>query len=156
MSIKMGKQKRQRGLRKQLCNRGKGTAPLWGFPRGQKNSQSRTMTLEELTKTKIKKHALREEPHECCGLLVKNKNELKTVECRNVSEKPTQHFSIMPSDYLKACRQGDIKAVYHSHVSPNDKFSINDMMNSRSHKIDYVLYSTAKRSFSFFDHEVLS
>jgi proteasome lid subunit RPN8/RPN11 len=110
------------------------------------------MTLKEPTKIKIEKHALREKPHECCGLLVENKKELKTVECRNVSEKPTQHFSIMPSDYLKACRQGKIKAVYHSHVSSNDKFSINDMMNSRSHKIDYVLYSTKKHSFSFFDH----
>jgi len=109
------------------------------------------MTLEETTKTSIKRHATKDIPRECCGLLVEEDGGLATLECQNVSETPTQHFSIKPSDYVKASRRGKIKAVYHSHNSNNDKFSLNDMAHSRSHEIPFVLYSTGKDCFSVFD-----
>ena len=109
------------------------------------------MTLEETTRTAIKQHATREIPRECCGLLVEEKGSLVTLECQNVSEMPTKHFSLKPSDYVQASRRGKIKAVYHSHNSSNDKFSHNDMAHSRSHNLPFVLYNPEKDSFSLFD-----
>jgi len=109
------------------------------------------MTLEETTKISIKSHATKDVPRECCGLLIEEDGDLQTLECQNVSEVPTQHFSIRPSDYVKASRRGKIKAVYHSHNSNNNKFSTNDMIHSRSHKIPFVLYCVEKDSFSVFD-----
>tara|TARA_R100000664_G_C2757250_1_gene145403 strand:+ start:1888 stop:2625 length:738 start_codon:yes stop_codon:yes gene_type:complete len=109
------------------------------------------MNLETTIKQSIREHALEEKPKECCGLLIERKAVKEIYPCRNSSEQPTQHFSINPSDYVKASARGKIKAVYHSHNSGNEKFSVNDMFNSRAHKLNYILYNTVKNSFSFFD-----
>ena len=109
------------------------------------------MNLETTVKESIKRHALNEVPKECCGLIIEDKGAEQIYPCRNSSEKPAKHFSINPSDYVKASVRGKIKAVYHSHNSENEKFSVNDMFNSRAHKLNYILYNTVKDSFSFFD-----
>tara|TARA_B100000902_G_C27173494_1_gene845101 strand:+ start:104 stop:841 length:738 start_codon:yes stop_codon:yes gene_type:complete len=109
--------------------------------------------LNNLIKESIKRHALEESPKECCGILIKKENTLTAFPCYNVSEKPEKHFSILPSDYLKASRKGTVEAVYHSHNSNNDKFSPNDILNSKSHNLPFVLYCAPKDSFSTFDPE---
>ena len=111
------------------------------------------MRLSTLIKKNIKSHAFREKPNECCGLIVDNDNAPTAFPCRNSSEKPTIHFSINPSDYLRASRNGKIVATYHSHNSENEEFSVNDMNNSRIHQINYILYNTPKDTFSFFDYK---
>jgi len=111
------------------------------------------MNLKDTIKNTIKEHALREKPKECCGLLIENENEEEVHPCKNSSEKPSLHFSIRPHDYAFASKRGKIKAVYHSHNSDNEKFSVNDMFNSRSHCVDYILYNTVKNTFSFFDYK---
>ena len=107
--------------------------------------------LNNLIKESIKRHSLEESPKECCGVLVKTKNNLVAFPCHNVSEKPEKHFSIKPTDYLKASSAGEVEAVYHSHNSSNDKFSPNDILNSKSHDLPFVLYCSPKDSFSTFD-----
>ena len=111
------------------------------------------MNLSPLIKEGIKAHALREKPQECCGLIVDRDNTKTSIPCRNSSEKPAVHFSINPSDYVRASRKGKIVATYHSHNSDNEKFSVNDMNNSRIHQINYILYNTPKDTFSFFDYK---
>ena len=111
------------------------------------------MKLSPLIKESIKDHAFREKPNECCGLIINNDNAPTSFPCRNSSEKPTAHFSINPSDYLRASRNGKIVATYHSHNSANEEFSVNDMNNSRIHQINYILYNTNKDTFSFFDYK---
>ncbi|WGK60497.1 C40 family peptidase [Halopseudomonas sp. SMJS2] len=57
------------------------------------------------------RHAEKEYPRECCGLLVAGKYR----PCRNIAGTPGQHFVIDPADYKAAMRQGEIQAVVHSH-----------------------------------------
>ena len=111
------------------------------------------MILNEHIKSSIKKHALKESPRECCGLLLKSTEGLGIQTCRNVSEKPDKHFSISAKDYLRASMRGSVEGVYHSHISNNDKFSPNDILHSRAHKVPFVLYCQGKDSFSTFDPE---
>lgn len=109
------------------------------------------MILQDNIKEQIKKHALKDLTKECCGLLVQKNNRINVLECSNISESPENHFSILPRDYLRASRLGSIKAVYHSHNSENNRFSPNDMLHSRSHKIPFILYCSPKDAFSAFD-----
>ncbi len=109
------------------------------------------MILTDKTKGLIKSHALRENPKECCGLVIKNKEEVDVFNCRNSSEKPTLHFSIHPSDYARASRRGSVEAIYHSHIGDNNHFSVNDIFQSRSHNTNFILYCIGKDDFSLFN-----
>ena len=109
------------------------------------------MILKDSIKKSIKDHALEDQSKECCGIVLEKEEELKTFRCTNVSEKADKHFSIRPLDYALAADEGRVKAVYHSHNSNNDKFSPNDMLNSKSHNLPFILYCSKKDSFSFFD-----
>lgn len=111
------------------------------------------MILNKKIKSIIKRHALKEKPKECCGLVFESNGLLEIQTCSNTSENPEKHFSISPRDYLKATRKGSIKAIYHSHLSSNDKFSPNDILHSKGHKIPFLLYCQGKDSFSTFDPE---
>ena len=113
------------------------------------------MILEDYIKSSIKDHALEDQSKECCGIILEKQNRLKTFKCVNVSEKADKHFSIRPLDYALASDEGNVKAVYHSHNSRNDQFSPNDMINSRAHKLPFILYCSKKDSFSFFDPKTL-
>jgi len=108
------------------------------------------MILNKKIKSDIKKHALKEKPKECCGLVFESNGSLNIQACSNTSEIPEKHFSISPRDYLKATQKGSIKAVYHSHLSNNDRFSPNDILHSRAHQLPFLLYCHGKDSFSTF------
>ena len=109
------------------------------------------MILKDYIKKSIKSHALEDESKECYGIVLEKEQELKTFRCVNVSEGSDKHFSIRPLDYVLASDEGTVKAIYHSHNSANDQFSPNDMLNSKSHKLPFILYCSKKDSFSFFD-----
>ena len=104
------------------------------------------MTLNPHIKKEIKEHALEESPRECCGIIVNN----TIMRCRNVAPKPTDHFSLSPLDYIKASREGNVNAIYHSHLD-EEKFSPSDIINSQTHEVNYVLYNIKNNSFSEFD-----
>lgn len=108
------------------------------------------MILNKKIKSDIKKHALKEKPKECCGLVFESNGSLNIQACSNTSEIPEKHFSISPRDYLKATQKGSIKAVYHSHLSNNDRFSPNDILHSRAHQLPFLLYCHGRDSFSTF------
>ena len=100
----------------------------------------------EIKKT-IRKHALEENPKECCGILFQQKENLEVFKCANYSENPSKHFYITAKDYLNASFCGPFRAIYHSHTSENETFSENDKINSHNHQITFVLYNTVKDSF---------
>jgi proteasome lid subunit RPN8/RPN11 len=60
---------------------------------------------------RIKAHALAEYPREACGLIAGG----QYLPCRNVAERPEQHFVIASEDYLRAEALGPLEAVVHSH-----------------------------------------
>ena len=105
--------------------------------------------MKERIKQEIKKHAIDEVPHECCGILLQNENEnsLEILKCENSSAHKANHFLISPRDYLKASEKGKIIAFYHSHCSEEDSFSEYDKLQSEQHNIKYILYCVEKNTF---------
>lgn len=105
--------------------------------------------MKDLVKKEIKQHALDEAPNECCGILLQNEltKNLEVFKCRNTSGNKSKHFSISPSQYLKATLKGKIIAFYHSHNSEND-FSDYDKTQSEKHNVKFILYSVGNNSFS--------
>jgi len=109
------------------------------------------MNITPEIKKSIRKHALDENPKECCGILFQQRENLEVFKCSNYSENPSKHFYIPANDYLKASFCGPLRAIYHSHTSENETFSENDKMNSHNHQITFLLYNTIKDSFFSYD-----
>jgi proteasome lid subunit RPN8/RPN11 len=71
----------------------------------------------------IEAHARRDQPNECCGLLLGTPSEIvDLVETRNAAEQPTIRYAIDPTEHFAALRaarsQGlDVVGAYHSHVA---------------------------------------
>src|SRR5713226_1453976 len=71
-------------------------------------------------------HALREAPHECCGLIGGNDARSRTVyPLRNVAADPLVTYEAAPEDLFAAQRamrdRGEqLLAIYHSHPRSND------------------------------------
>ncbi|MGB7645054.1 MAG: Mov34/MPN/PAD-1 family protein [Pseudomonas fluorescens] len=63
----------------------------------------------------IARHAVADYPHECCGLLIRERHKRVYVPCRNTASTPSEHFRLAPEDYAAAEERGDILAVVHSH-----------------------------------------
>ncbi len=113
------------------------------------------MNINDNVKSEIKNHALEDSKRECCGFLVlppKSFN-LKVVKAKNIAERPEHFFKADPVDYLRACDEGDIKTVYHSHIDDNNEFSNNDKLNSKKHKVDYLLYNIKADNFFVYGHK---
>lgn len=66
-------------------------------------------------------------PQEACGLVIKGTKGAVLVPCRNISDTPTESFTMHPEDYLAAQQQGEVVGIFHSHPdglevpSPADK-----------------------------------
>lgn len=97
------------------------------------------LNLTPQLKSQIRSHAQEENSVEVCGFVLENK-ETVVFRARNVAENPRHNFSICPKSYLEASMLGDIKAVYHSHVSDRYEFSEKDKINLRAHNLPGVLY----------------
>jgi len=75
----------------------------------------------------IAAHARREQPRECCGILVGTEDEiLEAVEADNVAAEPLRSYEVSPADHIaqiRRCRDAAkaggrgsrIVGVYHSH-----------------------------------------
>ena len=107
--------------------------------------------ISETVKTQIKKHALESFPNECCGFTVFDKDKPRAVPCKNSANDPEKYFSISPQDYLKISNRFAISAVYHSHPAGKSKFSPYDIINSKGHMINYIMYNVEKDNFIFYD-----
>lgn len=66
-------------------------------------------------KEQIKQHALRENPKEACGFVLRVGENFSAKETPNVSPSPNHYFSIDPRLYLEAKRTGQLHGYYHSH-----------------------------------------
>ena len=104
--------------------------------------------LTKKIKSQIRKHSLSEFPEECCGIIIRKDKLIDSIECENIANDKGEFFEISPRDYLKASRQGEIEAYYHSHTSDNDIFSGVDKAISESNNLPLIMYSVKKNKFS--------
>lgn len=110
--------------------------------------------LNSNTKREIKEHSLDEAPNECCGLILEVSGETKVLRCNNVANDKKTDFEIDVLDYLKGCKEGNIKAYYHSH--PHDeigKFSDADIKVSDAHGLPVIMYSIFHDNFFELNNE---
>jgi proteasome lid subunit RPN8/RPN11 len=111
------------------------------------------MVSDEI-KAKIKEHALKENPEECCGLLLLNKkNILEAFPCRNIAQDKENEFTICQLDYLKATFNGKIIGIYHSHCLQDNSFSELDKQVSHKLNLKNIVYILKKDSFEEYSPE---
>lgn len=111
------------------------------------------MILTKNIKKAIRDHAVEQDPKECCGLLYEKEGQIESRACENISADTSRYFVINPRDYLHTSSLGKIKATYHSHTNKVEEFSVTDKLNSKRHKIDYVLYNTNFNTFRLYSHK---
>lgn len=113
------------------------------------------LNLSKKTFNLIKNHAIKENPYECCGLLIESGNYIHPYSCRNMADDKVNNFSLSPYDYLNADGAGKIIGFYHSHcleTQPNE-FTLLDKLNSINHKLPLVLYYLPKDEFKIFNEK---
>ena len=109
--------------------------------------------INKYIKNYIKKHALEENPNECCGLIFESDGITKARRAKNTSTDKKRSFAVDTVDYYKASLLGDVQAIYHSHSNGNPDFSIKDKEDSLKHKINFVLYDIYSNAFKLFDYQ---
>jgi len=108
--------------------------------------------LNDILRQEIRSHAIKERPHEACGLVITAGGSERVFPCRNTAKSPADSFEINTTDYVKASMNSDIIAIYHSHPGENDAFSpLSDKVISFAHQIPLVLYHISTDSFKIFD-----
>lgn len=111
------------------------------------------MVSDEI-KAKIKEHALKDNPEECCGLLVLNRNNiLEAFPCRNASQDKENEFVVCQMDYLKASMHGKIIGIYHSHCIQDNSFSELDKQISHKLNLKNIVYILKRDSFEEYSPE---
>jgi proteasome lid subunit RPN8/RPN11 len=53
---------------------------------------------------------------EACGYIVRKDNQMKFIPCENIHQEPFENFAIAAKDYAIADQEGELVAVFHSHV----------------------------------------
>ena len=105
------------------------------------------MILTKKNKEKIKEHAFRENPRECCGLIISKGHHADVFPCNNISSLPEVNFKVSPRDYAKFSNYGKIEAVYHSHPSGKTGFSLLDQQSYFTNKERFILYNIENDKF---------
>ncbi len=99
-------------------------------------------------KIDIFKHAEREYPKECCGLVILSGEVMTYKPCTNIvpdhedkERGPEYGFCISPMDYADAEDEGDIVAVVHSHPDAGAHPSQHDLDECDDGDIDWIIVS---------------
>lgn len=100
-------------------------------------------------KNKIKNHAKKESPFECCGFIIEKNGDLDILECQNISNDPLNNFRISSKDFLTIKHYHNILYLYHSHLN-EENFSLMDKRCSEEAKIDLILYILEKDEFKHY------
>lgn len=88
-------------------------------------------------------------PHEACGFLISKGKKTVAIEVANESPDPRNYFLINPEHYSDAESQGEILAVWHTHVDEPNVPSQADLAGCESSDLPWLLMSVYKRSDGF-------
>jgi len=103
--------------------------------------------INDEIKNKIKEHAVKDYPNECCGLLYFKNNLLHTFPAQNIAHDKVNEFSINPKDYLKASQKRKIIGIYHSHCVQDNSFSELDKQVSHRLNLKNIVYIYKQNKF---------
>ena len=96
------------------------------------------MILNDTLISEITAHAERQQPQECCGLLVEIDRETRYWPCRNRSVLLNQ-FDLHPADWADAEDMGEIVAVVHSHINQSADASPADLVGCETTGLPWVI-----------------
>jgi proteasome lid subunit RPN8/RPN11 len=71
--------------------------------------------MREKIMNAIREHVAAEYPNEACGVIIQVGQSQEYIRCRNISDKPTEHFTLSPDDMGKAEKRGEVLMIIHSH-----------------------------------------
>lgn len=109
---------------------------------------ARSVSLPSPVAAAMEQHARREQPRECCGLLLGTASTIvEAVPARNLAEQPTRYL-IDPREHFAAIRLArsrglDVIGAYHSHVSSPPRPSPADLAEAFSAFL-FVIVSLAR------------
>lgn len=101
----------------------------------------------------IHKEAMRVFPQEACGVVVAKGKKSVVVPCKNIAEDPERYFVIDPVEYAKACKLGEVIAVWHTHPNGTSDASGADLVGCESTAMEWIIigFKKAEDEFVFED-----
>ena len=87
---------------------------------------------------------------EVCGFICYKDDKLIFKPAKNHSN-DEDIFLINPADFLQVKLQGDLLAIFHTHVNGREDPSEYDIKNSRNCFYPFLIYSLATERFHLFD-----
>ena len=115
------------------------------------------MKIEESIKEAIKEEALKANPWECCGLIIKDQECGRRIwPAINSAPEPEDNFIIKIHDYIMAEEIGEVIGVYHSHPKGGNSFSEADTINAQKLELLTILYVLEQDKFHVFEPELRS
>lgn len=106
----------------------------------------------ETYKQTIVDHSIGDYPREACGIVVKTpSDELIAIPLPNIAPQPQKHFTINPSAFLEALKQGELQYCYHSHPNGPPTFSPADIRVAEMTSYKSLLYSMPDKIFATYD-----
>lgn len=122
------------------------------------------LRLDPKQLAEIQKHAVEAYPHECCGVLLGQRDAeqrvvARAVRCRNAHPNPATRYSIDPAELIaiqRSARESHFQIVgfYHSHPDHPPSVSATDLAEADWTGCSYIIVSvenrqvTAVRSFA--------
>lgn len=103
----------------------------------------------------IKRKSNKNKYKETCGFIYLRDNRQYIYESVNISSDPKNFFAANPGDLELCSKLGKVIACFHSHTR-NMTFTHEDIENSFSTKLNYLLYVIPQDKFYYFDQEKYS
>ena len=108
------------------------------------------LALAERTCAAILDHAHAQMPRESCGVIINARGHERYVPCRNLAERPEQHFVIDPLDYIDAEDRADVIAVVHSHPYAPAQPTQPDLVACERSGVPWIIVSVPNDVFHSF------
>ncbi len=92
-------------------------------------------------------HAEQVYPEECCGLIIREENEVIYWKCKNISKAyKEKSFVIDPIDYARGEDKGEVLGIVHSHPDGELAFSHTDRMACKYLDLPFYLVEPKSES----------
>lgn len=87
----------------------------------------------------FREHAQACYPNEACGFVVASGKKARFIACENAADDPRHFFLIASSDYIRASKQGEIVAIWHSHPEGSNQASDADRAGCEAWQLPWLI-----------------
>jgi proteasome lid subunit RPN8/RPN11 len=112
------------------------------------HTQQHNKTLKEI----LIKYSEDSPMREACGFICLKNDDFYFQETINHSTQDDT-FLIKPMDYIKKKSDGDLVAIFHTHLEGNSDLSPRDIITAKNLLMPFVVYSLETENFSIFHQE---